>query len=305
MATPLAWFYVTKRGEQPLIRAQTQSATLRNHSLFKAIIRCPVNLFDPGNPLMLQPVMRLPLGMGSVTPIGAEALCDLLTEWIEQRRGAVVGNLNLHALYVQEVNEDFRRFCDSADLLIVDGWPVLALARLVSRQQLSGHMRVGSSDWLSVLLQRNPAICIVAVGGTEQSARGAALKVASLTTVTTWHGFDGFSFRSVTGSASISDALGQADLVLVGLGMPRQERWIEDNRHLMSEAAVIANVGGCLDYLSGEQSLAPRWLGPVGLEWLYRLAASPRRLAWRYLIEPWLLGALVARRMLKTKARRW
>ncbi|WP_219813756.1 MULTISPECIES: WecB/TagA/CpsF family glycosyltransferase [unclassified Rathayibacter] len=51
--------------------------------------------------------------------------------------------------------------------------------------------------------------------------------------------------------------------------------------------------GGCLDYIAGTQALAPRWMGALGVEWLFRLARDPRRLAARYLLEPLQLLRIV------------
>jgi N-acetylglucosaminyldiphosphoundecaprenol N-acetyl-beta-D-mannosaminyltransferase len=57
---------------------------------------------------------------------------------------------------------------------------------------------------------------------------------------------------------------------------------------------VIFSVGAAFDYEAGAQKAAPRWMGRLGLEWLYRLIADPRRLFRRYLIEPWALSDLMA-----------
>ena len=82
------------------------------------------------------------------------------------------------------------------------------------------------------------------------------------------------------------------DLLLVGMGMPRQEKWLLDHRKAL-RAGVKMNVGALFDYLSGNVPMPPRWLGPLGLEWAYRLLTTPRRVVRRYLIEPWGLLPIV------------
>jgi N-acetylglucosaminyldiphosphoundecaprenol N-acetyl-beta-D-mannosaminyltransferase len=79
------------------------------------------------------------------------------------------------------------------------------------------------------------------------------------------------------------------DVVIVGMGMPRQEEWI---CRVLDRVpiAVFLPAGGYLDYQVGVQRRAPRWLGQIGLEWAYRLIHSPRRLGHRYLVEPFILG---------------
>ncbi|BAW95487.1 glycosyl transferase, WecB/TagA/CpsF family [[Synechococcus] sp. NIES-970] len=74
-----------------------------------------------------------------------------------------------------------------------------------------------------------------------------------------------------------------AKLVFVGLGCPKQEKWMAENSpHL---TAVLLGVGAAFDFHAGTVSQAPRWLMPLGLEWLYRLIQEPHRLWKRYLIH--------------------
>ncbi|MNT87771.1 putative N-acetylmannosaminyltransferase [compost metagenome] len=72
------------------------------------------------------------------------------------------------------------------------------------------------------------------------------------------------------------------------MGMPRQELWIADNIEAMPQA-VILPVGAAFDYEAGVQKAAPRWMGRLGVEWLFRLFADPKRLFTRYCVEPWFL----------------
>jgi N-acetylglucosaminyldiphosphoundecaprenol N-acetyl-beta-D-mannosaminyltransferase len=81
-------------------------------------------------------------------------------------------------------------------------------------------------------------------------------------------------------------------ILLVGMGMPRQEHWIIDAFDRL-DVNVVLSCGACLDYIAGVLPVAPRWMGRTGLEWLHRLASEPSRLWKRYLIEPWpILGRL-------------
>ena len=84
----------------------------------------------------------------------------------------------------------------------------------------------------------------------------------------------------------------QPHILFVGMGMPRQERWIAENLDRLPNC-VILSVGAAFDYEAGVQSAAPRWMGRAGLEWLYRLLHDPQRLFRRYCIEPWSLLPLI------------
>jgi N-acetylglucosaminyldiphosphoundecaprenol N-acetyl-beta-D-mannosaminyltransferase len=92
----------------------------------------------------------------------------------------------------------------------------------------------------------------------------------------------------------------QPDIVLLGLGMPKQEALLEAMLPALPPA-YYATVGGAIDYLAEAKPLSPRWLGAIGLEWFWRLIHEPRRLARRYCIEPLHLLLLVARRSLKAR----
>jgi N-acetylglucosaminyldiphosphoundecaprenol N-acetyl-beta-D-mannosaminyltransferase len=72
-----------------------------------------------------------------------------------------------------------------------------------------------------------------------------------------------------------------ADVVWVGLGMPKQDEWLHRSAHLFAPAVGLG-VGAAFDFLAGTKPRAPKWLQDAGLEWLHRLLREPRRLAKRY-----------------------
>ena len=84
-----------------------------------------------------------------------------------------------------------------------------------------------------------------------------------------------------------------ADIVWVGLGAPKQERWMADNRHLLT-APVLIGVGAAFDMHAGRVQRAPQWMQRSGLEWVYRLCREPRRLWRRYarVVPRFLWGSL-------------
>ena len=72
-----------------------------------------------------------------------------------------------------------------------------------------------------------------------------------------------------------------ADMVWVGTGQPKQEHWMAEMRPLL-EPPVLAGVGAAFDFHAGLVRQAPRWMQPVGLEWVFRFSQEPRRLWRRY-----------------------
>lgn len=87
-------------------------------------------------------------------------------------------------------------------------------------------------------------------------------------------------------SAALAETIRAArpDVVIVGLGKPRQEAWI-DRFGVAAGASVYLAFGAAADFLAGTVSRAPHWMRRFGLEWLYRFIREPRRLGRRYLVE--------------------
>lgn len=88
-----------------------------------------------------------------------------------------------------------------------------------------------------------------------------------------------------------------ADIVWVGLGCPKQERWMAEHRKVLPRS-VLVGVGAAFDFHSGRIRRAPRWMQGAGLEWLHRLASDPGRLWRRYLVSAPLFLLLAIRDLL-------
>ena len=92
-------------------------------------------------------------------------------------------------------------------------------------------------------------------------------------------------FRPLTSDEvlEVRDAINDTnpDIVWVGLGCPKQERWMGQFRPLL-DAPLLIGVGAGFDFLSGNKNWAPRWVQHSGLEWFYRTLQEPRRLGRRY-----------------------
>ncbi|WP_231995801.1 WecB/TagA/CpsF family glycosyltransferase [Mycobacterium sp. 852002-51163_SCH5372311] len=76
----------------------------------------------------------------------------------------------------------------------------------------------------------------------------------------------------------------ETDILVVSLGKPRQEQWVDRHGHATG-ARIFLPCGGAVDFLAGKTRRAPQWMQRLGLEWFYRLRTEPRRLARRYLLQ--------------------
>ena len=89
-------------------------------------------------------------------------------------------------------------------------------------------------------------------------------------------------------------AAARPQVLIVGLGAPKQELWVHRHRTQLA-ARVALCLGATIDFLAGETPRAPKWMRGAGLEWTFRVASEPRRLAWRYFRDGLAFGPLLWR----------
>lgn len=221
---------------------------------------------------------------------------------------AVIANHNLHSAALHRHDRRLREFYRRADRVFIDGVPLVWFGRLLGHE-LTGRHRTTWIDLIDPLAdqiaERGWRLMIVGgttevveLGGAELRARHPTLDV----TIRSGH------FDATPGSADNAKVLAQISacrphVLLVGMGMPRQEHWIDAHRAELT-CSVVLNVGGLLDYLAGVKATPPRWLAARGFEWLARLATEPRRLAHRYLVEPWGLVPVAVAELVASVPRR-
>ncbi len=230
--------------------------------------------------------------------IDREGLLGFLASAVDSGARTVVANHNLHSLALMQSDKDFHRFYDHADLVLVDGMAVVWIARLLG-QPASVRHRHATLDWIWPFLElcSKRGLTVAHVGGTEPALSTTRRHIAARLPSLDLHLIDGYFDleKDSQGSLNVVDELVQIDptVLLVGLGMPLQERWILDHLDRLPRCLVVT-VGGLMGYFGQTRSTPPRWLGGIGLEWVYRLANEPTRLSHRYLVEPWTLLPPVA-----------
>jgi exopolysaccharide biosynthesis WecB/TagA/CpsF family protein len=91
-----------------------------------------------------------------------------------------------------------------------------------------------------------------------------------------------------------------ANVLAIGVGTPKQEKWIYKYKSRLKNIKVILAVGATVDFEAGNIARAPKWLGNIGLEWLYRLVKEPKRLAKRYLVDDLPFFGLILQQKLRS-----
>lgn len=205
-----------------------------------------------------------------------------LVDRLELRQGAHVVTLNAEMAMQAEQNEALAATIRKADLVIPDGAGVVLYLRLRGKHVY----RCPGIELAEALLRQStglPEPCPIfflggAPGVAEMAADRLQQHMPGLTIAGIQHGF--LSDEDYTRLIQTLQAL-QPQIILVGLGVPRQEFWITQHRHLCPNAIWIG-VGGSFDIWSGSKTRAPAWLRNNHLEWVYRLYQEPWR--WRRML---------------------
>ena len=234
---------------------------------------------------------------------------ERLRSWIDQRericRYVVTPNLD-HAVQLQ-TNEALQAAYRSASLVVADGWPLVTASRIF-RDPLPE--RVAGSDLVPALFN---ALNEAANGGTVYLL-GAAPGVAEIAarkieqrwprvkvvgTHSPLMGFDKDPAQSQDAIQRINRC--DPDVLVVGLGAPKQELWLKQYQSQLSVGVAIA-AGGTIDFLAGRQRRAPRWVQKLRMEWSHRLLTNPGRLTGRYARNAWHLPRLLLQEHFARKA---
>ncbi|GGE62474.1 WecB/TagA/CpsF family glycosyltransferase [Actibacterium pelagium] len=238
-----------------------------------------------------------PRPLNSVDVLGVpvvDATTRQTIDWILAGGARTVSFLNAHCANLRSKDPHYAAALRRTDLILPDGVGVEMAARMTGQcltENLNGTdftpelLRVAAAQGRSIFL-------FGGVPGTaEAAARQLLLKVPDLRIVGTRDGF--------AGAANPKEAINQinasgADIVLVAMGVPLQEMWIDRHERDLN-ASLILGVGAFFDFMAGNVSRAPKMVRKSKLEWVWRLAIEPRRMAKRYLLGNFAFMARAAR----------
>lgn len=235
-----------------------------------------------------------------IDPLRMSEAVAQIRAWIDSPppRCAVVVTPNVDHVVLLARRPDFRAAYRNASLVLADGMPLVWVSRWLGSpipERVAGSdlvprvfASVEPGDTLRVFLLG------AAPGVGEEAGRRIALRWPHVQVVGTYSPPPGFE-RDEAHNAAICARIAEAqpDLLVVGLGAPKQELWVDRHRERLAAKVAIC-AGGTIDFLAGQQRRAPLWMQEMGLEWLYRLASQPRRLGPRYVRDAWIFPQLVA-----------
>jgi N-acetylglucosaminyldiphosphoundecaprenol N-acetyl-beta-D-mannosaminyltransferase len=247
---------------------------------------------------------RVELGSVPIDVLTLDEALDRVESLVQDRRGGAVFTPNVDHVVLARESAPFRAAYERADLSLVDGMPLVWTARLLGTRLPE---KISGSDFVLPLLERARGrgwrvYFLGGAPGVGERARDRVLKTLPGLDVS---GVDAPRL-SIDDPPEVRQPVlarilaSRADIVLVALGAPKQEIWIDQVRRAL-EPMVLLGIGASLDFLAGAIPRAPRWMSESGLEWVYRLGREPGRLWRRYLLRDpkflLIIGEMLRQRM--------
>ena len=204
-----------------------------------------------------------------------ELMCRLCTP----DRPLILAFANAHAMNSIAESSSFFKSLHSADIVLRDGSGMATLFKLLN---IPPGLNLNGTDLIPQLLRKFNHRCIALFGTQspylEQGLQTVARELAPSSRYISAHGF-----LDVGGYVALA-AVGRPSVIVLGMGMPRQEEVASALREQLDFPCLIICGGAIIDFLGGKIPRAPSWMRQLGIEWIFRLGMEPRRLFQRYVI---------------------
>lgn len=246
------------------------------------------------------------LGM-PLSRVDEAGMLDHLFDALAQGQGGwlVTANLDFLRRYVRD--EHAHALYSRADVMVADGMPLVWAAR-VQGDPLPERVAGSSLIWSVAARAGVEGRTLFLLGGAPGAADACARELTRRSPALRVVGTSAPNVSSPPAPAEIDEVVRmlsalRPDIVLVGLGSPKQEQLIDVVRGCLP-AAWWVGVGISFSFVAGLTPRAPLWMRKLGLEWIHRLSQEPRRLARRYLVDDLPFAFVLFARAIGTRARR-
>lgn len=216
------------------------------------------------------------------------SLLDLLHNLTE--KGGIVVTPNVDHLVKLQSDSLFLKAYKIADYVVCDSKILEYILKLLGtpvKEKISG------SDLLPAFYhynRSNPDVKIFLLGGEEGVAQKARTKINEkvgrnivVDALSPSFGFEHNALECLDIIQQINQS--SANVLVIGVGSPKQEKWIVKYRSSLPNIKVFLPIGATIDFEAGNKVRSPSWMSNIGLEWLYRLISEPKRLWKRYLVD--------------------
>lgn len=234
------------------------------------------------------PLNRIRFMNANIDNVTMEEAVGYIEDCIRNQKIGHVVTLNVDQIVQIEKDEYFKRICESAELSLADGQPLLWISRWHGtpiKEKISGSdlvpilCELAEEKGYSVFfLGAAPGVAQRAVDKLHEKLPG--LKVAGVYSPPKGFEKDRVEIGKINGIL----ANAKADMLFVGMGVPKQDIFIHENMDKY-QIPMSFSVGATIDFIAGVQKRCPKWVSSIGFEWLYRFFHNPKRLFKRYFVD--------------------
>jgi N-acetylglucosaminyldiphosphoundecaprenol N-acetyl-beta-D-mannosaminyltransferase len=220
-----------------------------------------------------------------ISVISPSGLIVAINDWVQSGKSILINNVNVHACNLACEQPAFRDVLNRSDIVFCDGFGV-KLAGWMTGRRLG--QRMTPPDWIdelfSMCMQKGYSVYFLGDESEVVQQFVGEVKRRFPELIIAGH-HDGFFDPAGEENEQLLEdiAESEADIILTGMGMPRQEYWAWEAKSRLPKGVIIAT-GALFRWYTGYEKRAPQWMTNYGLEWLSRLLRCPRRHFKRYVI---------------------
>ncbi len=222
----------------------------------------------------------------NVSDIHLEIAISEINRWIKENRKVYICVAPVSTVVYCQRNPEYKKVINRANMVTPDGVPLVWIGKMKKFKKIK---RTYGPDLMKALCEKGEeeGYKHYFYGGRQETLQKLINRLKKDFPRIQIAGYLAPPFGDLS-ELQIREHLksinaSQADILWVGLGSPKQDFWMHQNRDRLN-VPVLVGVGAAFDFLSGVKPQAPRWIRNAGLEWLFRLCSEPGRLWKRYLI---------------------
>lgn len=205
-----------------------------------------------------------------------EEVYPLINEILSSRKPLILSFLNAHAITIAQKNHDFYRHLMASDIMLRDG---IGLAIAMKAFGHNPGINMNGTDFIPLLLSHVDKSTRIGIYGTQSPWLELAIERLALQ-----HNIVSMSDGFQPDQHYINLYMdSHPEIILLGMGMPKQERIaLQIIDSAPDNKVLVINGGAILDFMSSKVKRAPQWVRHCRMEWVFRLTQEPRRLLRRY-----------------------
>ena len=220
----------------------------------------------------------------NIHSIKKEQFISICNEYLKRKEKRVIGYINANCANIAREDEEYKRIMNNFDLVLPDGTGMF-IANLM-KNVFPKFVNSNVTDIFSLIfdMASKQNVTFYFIGGRPSTAAKAKTNAEKQYPGINILGYsDGYFNKEEERVLFEEINKCKPDVILVGMSVPKQEKWIFQNKDRIN-AKILIGVGGLFDFVSGRIKRAPKWIRRLGFEWLYRFYQEPKRLWNRYML---------------------